>query len=444
MDLCLECETVGLPGSLLVCSGTCARRFHPECIGDTEHSAGSSWTCPECVVAVHRCFSCRQYANDSALVLCSKNACGRRCHSSEPCFSGLVSKSISVCGAHRCHALACASTSSSNLMRCTRCPLAYHDVCMPLDAHILSDNSFYCVHHVTQVGLPGALDATAATAAAASNAGKRRERGDTNHPAAIKRVRVQDVVAEQNRQALVRQRAEADAAKAKADREKTAAAAVTASRGFSLASAVAEIHAAKSFADSSSSSGITIIPQPNPGRGRGALLSARRVAHGSAVTWQPHALISSAPQQNQQHGAHRVQHHQQHDGSTFNCSHGDYSEFGNTSTGGSHSEHWMSHAPPSEDYGSRQLPELTLTATSSVDTLGRQIFCDALGACCAMMCHAPRLCSDAASLVARQDLPFVTEMCYASLSLSPFLSLPLPFFLFSDAARLWAHICSRR
>jgi hypothetical protein len=291
-----------------------------------------------------------------------------------------------VCQGHHCHAVACNSlqtTGSLSLLRCTRCPRAYHVDCMPLDAHVLSDAYFYCVQHVTQgSGQPAALDA----AAAVRTAGKRRDRSSAQWAAEsdrqgaanpTKRVRVQDVIAEQKRQAATAAAAAQKAVEAEAEaaRAKAASSGGGGGAGFSLAAAVAQVRAAAAAAGPVAHA--AAAPQPVLGRGRGALLAAQRVGPASAMAWQPPGGIAPPAHAAPASNAPPFPHHGAYAPSpAYGYQHQSPVDFAPSPWQGGEEQHWRGEVP----HAPFAAEETVLCATDQADELGRQIFIDAAGA----------------------------------------------------------------
>ncbi len=78
-EICCMCE---LGGNLLCCDGKCLRSFHSQCLKLTENELSnlSSFTCKECSMRIHRCFSCNNYGLEEDLVKCSRQSCGKFYH----------------------------------------------------------------------------------------------------------------------------------------------------------------------------------------------------------------------------------------------------------------------------------------------------------------------------------------------------------------------------
>eukprot|EP00069_Balaena_mysticetus_P013825 bmy_08383T0 len=151
-NVCQNCEKLG---ELLLCEAQCCGAFHLECLGLTEMPRGK-FICNECRTGIHTCFVCKQSGED--VKRCLLPLCGKFYH--EECVQKypptvLQNKGFR-CSLHiciTCHAANPASVSASKgrLMRCVRCPVAYHanDFCLAAGSKILASNSIICPNHFT-------------------------------------------------------------------------------------------------------------------------------------------------------------------------------------------------------------------------------------------------------------------------------------------------------
>ncbi|KAM5298845.1 histone-lysine N-methyltransferase, H3 lysine-36 specific isoform 2-T2 [Ctenodactylus gundi] len=151
-NVCQNCEKVG---ELLLCEAQCCGAFHLECLGLTEMPRGK-FICNECRTGIHTCFVCKQSGED--VKRCLLPLCGKFYH--EECvqkYPPTVTQNKGFrCSLHiciTCHAANPASVSASKgrLMRCVRCPVAYHanDFCLAAGSKILASNSIICPNHFT-------------------------------------------------------------------------------------------------------------------------------------------------------------------------------------------------------------------------------------------------------------------------------------------------------
>ncbi|XP_076875957.1 histone-lysine N-methyltransferase NSD3 isoform X3 [Brachyhypopomus gauderio] len=148
--VCQVCETFG--ESLLCCEGECSRLFHPDCLASTGASDGEP-ICTECRTGSHPCFSCKVAEGD--LKRCSVSGCGRYYH--ETCarkYPGTATEPRGLrCPQHSC-ATCCLErdlhkANKGRLMRCIRCPVAYHvgDGCVAAGSVLLTPHVIICSGH---------------------------------------------------------------------------------------------------------------------------------------------------------------------------------------------------------------------------------------------------------------------------------------------------------
>ncbi|XP_037354987.1 histone-lysine N-methyltransferase, H3 lysine-36 specific isoform X2 [Talpa occidentalis] len=151
-NVCQNCEKLG---ELLLCEAQCCGAFHLECLGLTEMPRGK-FICNECRTGIHTCFVCKQSGEN--VKRCLLPLCGKFYH--EECVQKypptVMQNKGFRCSLHiciTCHAANPASVSASKgrLMRCVRCPVAYHanDFCLAAGSKILASNSIICPNHFT-------------------------------------------------------------------------------------------------------------------------------------------------------------------------------------------------------------------------------------------------------------------------------------------------------
>ncbi|XP_067391319.1 histone-lysine N-methyltransferase, H3 lysine-36 specific [Emydura macquarii macquarii] len=149
-NVCQICEK---PGELLLCEAQCCGAFHLQCLGLSEMPKGK-FICNECSTGVHTCFVCKCSGED--VRRCLLPLCGKYYH--EECvqkYPPTVTQNKGFrCSLHicmTCHAANPANLSASKgrLMRCVRCPVAYHanDFCLAAGTVILASNSIICPNH---------------------------------------------------------------------------------------------------------------------------------------------------------------------------------------------------------------------------------------------------------------------------------------------------------
>ncbi|KAM9744521.1 histone-lysine N-methyltransferase NSD3 isoform 3-T3 [Menidia menidia] len=149
--VCQICEVYG--EGLVVCEGDCNRQFHLDCLGLSSPPEGR-YTCSECRNGNHPCFSCKTAGQEVAR--CSVSGCG--CYYHEECVRKLPGTTSSAGGGFCCPQHSCAAcclerdlqrASKGRLIRCIRCPLAYHtsDGCMAAGSVILTHHIMICSNH---------------------------------------------------------------------------------------------------------------------------------------------------------------------------------------------------------------------------------------------------------------------------------------------------------
>ncbi|XP_038559372.1 histone-lysine N-methyltransferase NSD3 isoform X7 [Micropterus salmoides] len=149
--VCQICEVYG--EGLVVCEGECSRQFHLECLGLTSLPEGR-FTCLECRNGNHPCFSCKTAGRE--VTRCSVSGCG--CYYHEDCVRKLPGTTNSAGGGFCCPQHSCSTcclerdlqrASKGRLMRCIRCPLAYHtgDSCVAAGSVALTHHIMICSSH---------------------------------------------------------------------------------------------------------------------------------------------------------------------------------------------------------------------------------------------------------------------------------------------------------
>uniref|UniRef100_A0AAY4AMH2 Nuclear receptor binding SET domain protein 3 n=1 Tax=Denticeps clupeoides TaxID=299321 RepID=A0AAY4AMH2_9TELE len=141
-----KCESFG--EVLVCCEGDCSRPLHPECLGGE-----GELVCQECKTGSHPCFSCK--AAEGEVKRCSVAGCGRFYH--EPCARKHPGTSVDSRGL-RCPQHSCATcclekdvhkASKGRMMRCIRCPVAYHtgDSCVAAGSVPITPHIIICSNH---------------------------------------------------------------------------------------------------------------------------------------------------------------------------------------------------------------------------------------------------------------------------------------------------------
>ncbi|XP_067326728.1 histone-lysine N-methyltransferase NSD3 isoform X2 [Anolis sagrei] len=149
-SICQICESSG--ESLISCEGECYRVFHTECLGLSSQPDGK-FICAECKNGQHTCFSCKLPGKD--VKRCSVNACGKFYH--EACVRKFATTVFESRG-FRCPQHCCTScsvdkdihkASKGRMVRCLRCPIAYHsgDGCIAAGSLFVSSHILICSNH---------------------------------------------------------------------------------------------------------------------------------------------------------------------------------------------------------------------------------------------------------------------------------------------------------
>ncbi|KAM9391449.1 histone-lysine N-methyltransferase NSD3 [Pholidichthys leucotaenia] len=149
--VCQVCEVYG--EGLVVCEGDCNRQFHSECLRLSSPPEGR-FTCVECRTGKHPCFSCKAVGRE--VMRCSVPGCG--CYYHEDCVRKLPGTTSSLGGGFCCPQHSCSTcclerdlqrASKGRLIRCIRCPLAYHigDSCVAAGSVILTHHIMICSNH---------------------------------------------------------------------------------------------------------------------------------------------------------------------------------------------------------------------------------------------------------------------------------------------------------
>eukprot|EP00794_Sanderia_malayensis_P005747 gene5747-6450_t len=144
-SVCVVCE---LGDGLIFCNGVCLSSFHPDCLGLT--TVPEKFFCDECLIGNHSCFLCKESGNTRK---CSLSSCGKFYH--EECATRIPASKFEssklVCPLHNCATCTSEKDSSSSkkkLIRCVRCPTAYHAVnCLVAGCMLLNNSLMVCSKH---------------------------------------------------------------------------------------------------------------------------------------------------------------------------------------------------------------------------------------------------------------------------------------------------------
>ncbi|XP_070776035.1 histone-lysine N-methyltransferase NSD2 [Enoplosus armatus] len=149
--VCQMCEQAG--EDLVPCEGQCCGMFHLHCLG-LSPKPDEKLLCQECSTGIHSCFSCKQ--SEGALRRCHVPHCGKFYH--EACIR-LNPLTVFDNKGFRCPLHACLSchygcrtkqkSTKGRLMRCLRCPVAYHvgDLCVAAGSEMITNTAIICTNH---------------------------------------------------------------------------------------------------------------------------------------------------------------------------------------------------------------------------------------------------------------------------------------------------------
>ncbi|GAA6110545.1 histone-lysine N-methyltransferase NSD2 [Tachysurus ichikawai] len=149
-SVCQVCEKTS--EDLVTCEGQCHGSYHLQCLGLDQSS--DKVLCTACRTGVHACFTCKK--SEGELKRCSVLHCGRFYH--ETC---LRLSALTVfdnrgfrCPLHTCLSCHCsgrgtAKATKGKMIRCLRCPVAYHsgDLCVAAGSETLTPTTMLCTNH---------------------------------------------------------------------------------------------------------------------------------------------------------------------------------------------------------------------------------------------------------------------------------------------------------
>ncbi|XP_064784883.1 histone-lysine N-methyltransferase NSD2-like isoform X2 [Oncorhynchus masou masou] len=145
-SVCQVCEKAG--EDVVPCEGQCCGSFHLSCLGSTLKPQ-DKLLCPDCTSGVHQCFSCK--LSEGEVHRCNVQHCGKFYHEAcvRPNALTVFDKGLR-CPLHSC--LSCHSkpkATKGKLMRCLRCPVAYHtgEVCVAAGSEMLTPTTIICTNH---------------------------------------------------------------------------------------------------------------------------------------------------------------------------------------------------------------------------------------------------------------------------------------------------------
>uniref|UniRef100_A0A8C1NN58 Nuclear receptor binding SET domain protein 2 n=1 Tax=Cyprinus carpio TaxID=7962 RepID=A0A8C1NN58_CYPCA len=137
---------------LVMCEGQCCGSYHLHCIG-LDRSA-EKVLCTACSSGVHECFTCKK--SEGEVRRCCVLHCGRFYHEACVRLSALTvfENRGFRCPLHTC--LSChysgrgaGKATKGKMMRCLRCPVAYHvgDLCVAAGSEMITSSAIVCTNH---------------------------------------------------------------------------------------------------------------------------------------------------------------------------------------------------------------------------------------------------------------------------------------------------------
>uniref|UniRef100_H3D4D3 Nuclear receptor binding SET domain protein 2 n=1 Tax=Tetraodon nigroviridis TaxID=99883 RepID=H3D4D3_TETNG len=149
--VCQSCEEAG--EDLVPCEGQCCGMFHLQCLG-VLLEPDDKVLCQECSTGVHSCFHCKK--SEGSVRRCHVPHCGKFYH--EACIRlnplTVFDNKGFRCPLHTC--LGCCygnrtkpKSTKGRLMRCLRCPVAYHagDLCVAAGSEMVTSAAIICTNH---------------------------------------------------------------------------------------------------------------------------------------------------------------------------------------------------------------------------------------------------------------------------------------------------------
>ncbi|XP_070835834.1 histone-lysine N-methyltransferase NSD2 isoform X1 [Chaetodon trifascialis] len=149
--VCQACEQAG--EDLVPCEGQCCGMFHLHCLG-LSFKPDEKLQCQECRTGVHSCFNCKK--SEGTVRRCHVPHCGKFYHDACIRLNPLTvfdNKGFR-CPLHTC--LGCHygcrtkhKSTKGRLMRCLRCPVAYHagDLCVAAGSEMITNSTIICTNH---------------------------------------------------------------------------------------------------------------------------------------------------------------------------------------------------------------------------------------------------------------------------------------------------------
>lgn len=135
------------------CTGTCKSYFHAGCIG-LAVAPSTGFKCDACTTGQQRCFVCDQCSSD--LLRCTGTPCTKWYHADcvkalpgTKCETAQFDQEAFACPLHACANCDLGSAPrAGQLVRCLRCPVAYHDACIPAGIERRDKQRLVCPRHL--------------------------------------------------------------------------------------------------------------------------------------------------------------------------------------------------------------------------------------------------------------------------------------------------------
>uniref|UniRef100_A0A3B4XIY0 Nuclear receptor binding SET domain protein 2 n=1 Tax=Seriola lalandi dorsalis TaxID=1841481 RepID=A0A3B4XIY0_SERLL len=141
-----RCEQAG--EDLVPCEGQCCGMFHLHCLGPS-FKPEDKLLCQECSTGIHSCFTCKQ--SEGEVRRCHVLHCGKFYHEACVRLNPLTSFDNKGfrCPLHTCLSCHYGCRTKQKLMRCLRCPVAYHigDQCVAAGSEMITNTAIICTNH---------------------------------------------------------------------------------------------------------------------------------------------------------------------------------------------------------------------------------------------------------------------------------------------------------
>ncbi|BDA49897.1 probable histone-lysine N-methyltransferase NSD2 at C-terminar half [Coccomyxa sp. Obi] len=136
------CDSCGDRGELLTCDGTCLRSFHAKCLAEDQRPSLAEevegpWYCADCRMGCGTCAMCKKSGEvGKEVTKCKMGNCGWYFHNT--CLNDWRGS-----GLLKIHSI---SGDAQRMVRCCRCPTAYHTRCVPPGVRKLTPKQIQCLN----------------------------------------------------------------------------------------------------------------------------------------------------------------------------------------------------------------------------------------------------------------------------------------------------------